>query len=234
MNIMIKGKIKLIFFDMEGVIFDAELSDEEGLPIVASIWPVLAKSLGKEAYEIEKEGQRMWLKGKFKNYFEWCDYCGDFHKKYGLTMDKFYEIINKIKYMKGVKETFKELKKKEYITCIITGGFKNLANRAIRDLGVDHTFAAVEYFFDDGKLKSWNSLPSDYEGKVDFMRLMMREYKIKPEECAFVGEGINDIPLAKEVGMSIAFNGRKELQEVAKHSVNQEEKDLRGILEFFD
>jgi len=118
---------------------------------------------------------------------------------------------------------------------MISGGLKNLANRAIRDLDIDHTFAACELFFDDktGKLVAWNLLPTDYVGKVDFMRLMMREYDLHPQECAFVGDSVNDIPLAKEVGLSIAFNGRKELQEVCTYSINQKRKNLKAILKFF-
>ena len=230
---MRKGKIKLIFFDMEGVIFESGVIEERAA-VAASIWSVIPKELGEDAYKEEEDGKIKWANGEFNNYLEWMEYSINIHKKYGLTMDKFYEIINRIPYMNGAKETFKELKKKEYKTCMISGGFKNLANRAIRDLDMDHTFAGCEYFFDDnGKLVSWNLIPSDYEGKIDFMRLMMREYKIKPENCAFIGDSVNDIALAKQVGMSIAFNGRKELQEIATHSVNQEEKDLRGILGFF-
>jgi phosphoserine phosphatase len=104
-------------------------------------------------------------------------------------------------------------------------------------LGIDHTFAACEYFFDQssGRLVHWNLIPCDYEGKVDFMRLMMREYGISPADCAFIGDGVNDVPIAKEVGLSIAFNAAGELQEAATHSINQPEgkKDLKAILKFF-
>ena len=232
--VMAKSKIKLVFFDMEGVIFESGITETRAA-VAASVWSVIAKELGKECMKAEDEGKIMWAEGKFANYIEWMEYTINLHKTHGLTMDKFYEIINKVKYIKGVNEVFRELKKKGYKTAVISGGFKNLANRAIRDLDLDHVFVACEYFFDDNneKLVSWNLLPADYEGKVDFMKLMMREYKLKPEECAFVGDSVNDIPLAKEVGMTIAFNGRKELQEIATHSINQKEKDLRGIVKFF-
>ena len=228
------AKIKLIFFDMEGVIFESGIS-EKRTGLAASIWSIIPKLLGEECVKEEELGKKMWQEGKFKNYFEWCDYSIAYHKKYGLTMEKFYELINKVPYIKGAKETFAELKKKGYRTALVSGGFKNLANRAIRDLQIDHTFAACEYFFDEKtkKLLWWNLLPSDYEGKANFMELMIKEYCFKPEECAFVCDSVNDIPLAKKVGLSIAFNARKELQKVATHSVNQKEKDLRGILKFF-
>lgn len=227
-------KIKLIFFDMEGVIFESGIV-ENRKDLAASVWSVIGNELGKEAHAEEEVGKEKWMNGGFNNYIEWMEYTIAIHKKYGLTKEIFDQIINKVQYMPGVIETFEELKKKGYKTVMISGGFKNLANRAIRDLGLDHTFAACEYFFDtsSGRLVNWNMIPCDYEGKVDFMRLMMREYGLHPSECSFVGDGVNDIPLAKEVGMSIAFNGRKELQEVTTHSINQDKKDMKAILKFF-
>jgi len=80
----------------------------------------------------------------------------------------------------------------------------------------------------------WNLLPCDYEGKVDFMRLIMKEHGLSPEECAFVGDGVNDIFLAKEVGTSISFNGAEELQRVSTYSINQQEgkEDFMEILKY--
>jgi phosphoserine phosphatase len=227
-------KIKLIFFDMEGVIFETGIIEKRS-KVASSFWTVIARSLGKEAGKEEDVGKDMWQRGEFKNYLDWMIYTITIHKKYGLNMKDFYDILHKVPFVDGAKETFAELHKRGYRTVIISGGFKNQANRAIRELGVEHVFAACEYFFDDktGKLVGWNLLPCDYEGKIDFMELMMKEYKLNPKQCAFIGDGVNDIPLAKKVGLSIAFNGREELQKVTTHSVNQEKKDLRGILQYF-
>ena len=226
-------KTKLIFFDMEGVIFETGV-DEKRNGIAPSLWAVIPPILGKEAVEAENKGKEMWLSGEFKNYFEWSRYAFENYKKYGLTMKKFYDVINKVPFMNGAEETFKKLHERGYRTVLISGGFKNLADRAIRELGIEHVFAACEFFFDEtGKLVNWNMLPSDYEGKVDFMRLMMRELGAKPDECAFIGDASNDIPISKEVGLSIAFNAQKELQDICTHKINQKNKDLRAILEYF-
>ena len=228
-------KIKLIFFDMEGVIFESGIvENREG--VAASVYSVIPKELGDESVKLSEEGKRKWAAGEFKSYIEWVEFTIKNYQKNGLTKEIFERVINKVEYMPGAFETFEELRKKGYKTVVISGGFKNLANRAIRDLGIDHAFIATEYFFDpsSGRLVNWNILPCDYEGKVDFMRLMMREYGISPQDCAFVGDGVNDVPIAKEVGTSIAFNGRPELQEVCTHSINQPDgKDLKAILKFF-
>lgn len=229
------SEIKLIFFDMEGVIFDSGFVEKRP-KVATSVWTILSTSLGEEARKAENISTNMWISGKFRSQLEWAEHViENIHRKHKLTKNRFYEIINNIPFMYGAEETFAELHKKGYVTAVISGGFKNQADRAAKGLGVKHIFAGTEYFFDDktGELIGWNILPCDYEGKVDFMRLLMHEYRFNPKDCAFVGDGVNDVPLAKEVGLSIAFNGRKELQAVATHSINQKKKDLRAILQYF-
>jgi len=148
-------------------------------------------------------------------------------------MDFFDRVMSSIEYHPGVHETFEELKKQGYKTALISGGFKAQADRARCDLRIDHVFAACELFWtDEGNLLHWNLLPCDYEGKLDFMKLIIKEHGLKPEECAFVGDGKNDIPLAKAVGLSIAFNADPELQKVCTHAINQPDgkEDFRGVL----
>jgi phosphoserine phosphatase len=228
-----KSKIKLVFFDMEGQIFEPGVRAwKKG--VASSVWTVLARHLGPKAAAEEEITKDKWGRHEYSSYVDWMEDTIKVHQKYKLTESFFNNVLNEVKYVKGVAETVKELRKRGYIIAIISGGFKNLANRAIRDLGIHHAFAACEYFFDEKtkKLTSWNLLPCDYHGKVDFMRLLIKEHGFVPEQCAFIGDGINDIPLAKECGISIAFNARKELQDVTTHQLNQKVKDLRGILKY--
>lgn len=53
------------------------------------------------------------------------------------------------------------------------------------------------------------------------MHLIAEEHGIQPEQCAFVGDGMNDVNLANAVGMSIAFNAQRELIAVATASIVQ-------------
>jgi len=158
-----------------------------------------------------------------------------FYIKYGLTKDIFDKVLSSVEYHKGVKETFKKLKEKGYKTALISGGFKEQADRAQKDLKIDHAFTACELFWDNkGKFKHWNLLPCDYEGKVHFVRLIIKEHGLMPEECAFVGDGKNDVHIAKEVGMGIAFNAAEELQRVATHVIEQPDgkEDFREVLKY--
>lgn len=66
------------------------------------------------------------------------------------------------------------------------------------------------------------------------MKLIIKEHQADPADCVFIGDGINDVPLAQAVGMSIAFNGHPDLQSVSTHSINQKKgaEDFRAVLEF--
>lgn len=227
--------VKLIFFDMEGTIFRKVIEIARG-NTAPSAWTLISQHLGKDAAREEDTTKDKWNAGKYRSYVEWMEDTIRIHIKYGLTRSFFEKVMSLIEYHPGVKETFAELRKRGYRTALITGGFKAQADRAQRDLRIEHSFAACEYFWNaGGTIEHFNLLPCDYEGKHDFMKLIMKEHGLTPEECAFVGDGRNDIPLAKEVGVSIAFNGAPELQKVCTHSVNQPEgkEDFRGILEFF-
>lgn len=233
---MKNNKIKLVFFDMEGTLFKKIIEFSKG-NTAPSAWTLLATHLGPEALKEEDETKDKWTEGKYAGYVEWMEDTVIIHKKYGLTKNFFNKVIDSIKYHKGVKETFKELNKRGIKTALISGGFKANADRAQKDLKITHSFAACEYFWDkNGKLLHWNLLPCDYEGKVDFMKLIMKEHRLSPEECAFVGDGKNDVFLAKEVGTSIAFNGAEELQRASTYSVNQKkgEVDFREILKYIN
>ena len=206
---------------MEGTLFKKTYKDSQG-NTTPSAWTLLAEHLGPEAHKEEEDTKVKWTKGEYSGYVEWMDETIKIFQKYNLKKDFFDSIMHSIKFHHGVKETFEELRKKGYKTGLISGGFKAQSDRAQRELKINHAFAACELFWDDkGNILHWNLLPCDYEGKIDFMKLIIKEHGLKPEECAFIGDGRNDVHLAKEVGLSISFNGAKELQEVSTYSINQ-------------
>lgn len=114
---------------------------------------------------------------------------------------------------------------------MISGGFKELADLTQRKLKIDHAYSACEYFFDkNGSVEHFNLLPTDEEGKLVFMKHLASEYNSELENCIFIGDGKNDVFIAKNVGTSIAFNAQKELKDVATFIVDQESPDLSAII----
>ena len=218
----------MVFFDMDGVLVDVSNYQESGSKVGVSTWHAVFDSLG-----IIAEHQRLKEKfkaGEFPSYMEWTDEACNVLKAHGLTKGKLLRIINSQSLMVGAKETVAELKKCGLKTAVITGSFGTLAERVQRELGIDDAVAHCNLEFDgEGKLVGWRLLPCDYEGKVDAFLQMAEKDGVKASECVFVGDEVNDIPIFRKVGLSIAFNCNK--QEVKNAAIKVVEgNDLRLIL----
>jgi phosphoserine phosphatase len=191
--------------------------------VAPSAWTLLAERLGANCLERENETKRIWNKGGYRNYLEWMRATVDLHREFGLNEELFLSVIESVEFTPGTDTVLANLHESGWITVVITGGFKALADRVQRRLKIQHAFAGCDYFFnaESGLVEHINLLPADEMGKVDFMRLMCREYGADASECVFVGDGKNDRHLASEVGYSIAFNGQPELIAVTSASVVQ-------------
>ena len=223
--------IKLAIFDMEGTLFAYTGHAEK------SSWALIAHSLGEDAKAARKIVYNTYRDAGHARYAEWIHASNSLFKEYGLTKEKFEEIINSVDYFKGVKETFLELKKQSITTAIISGGIKAQAERAQKELGVDHIFTATEYsWHETGELKAWKVWSLHLEGKLHAMRHLMKRLGVTQEECLFVGDGFNDVPIAQAAGISISFNGDAALEKVATHVIKQPqgEEDFRSVLDFIE
>jgi phosphoserine phosphatase len=218
-----KLNIQLIFFDMEGTIFQKQqtILPNGKMTEHPSLWSRLMSELGKEAQDENEQTVKKWDSGLYTNYIEWCIESLKIYQKYGLTKELFENTTKSIQYNEYVKKTFAILNKKCIKTAIVSGGFIEQARRAQRDLLITHAYASVElYWNSSGNLFHWNILPTDFVGKVDFVRLLMKEYNLRPHECAFIGDGKNDIYVAKEVGCSFSYRGHADLNKIATHRVD--------------
>lgn len=229
-----ENNIKVVFFDMEGTLFCETGTHCDGTRSV-SAWPLLAEKMGSKADAAETENYKKWKRGEYSSYISWMQDTSTVFKQEGMTQELFGATIQSIAYVPGVKETFDVLHKSGIWTGIITGGFYEHAQRVVSDCGVHHVYASCKFFWNEqGSLSHWEFTEYGLEGKVGAAREIAAHHGISLDECAFVGDGSNDVHIARAVGTSIAFNADKELQEVATHCVNQErgKEDFRAVLEY--
>lgn len=227
-------KPKIIFLDMEGTLLQSHKVFDNG-KVAPSSWTVLASEIGDECLKEEEASKDRWINGEYPNYLAWMLDTVQIHKKYKLNKSTFEKVMSSVKWTHGLAPAFDAFHSWNAITVIVSGGFKYHADQLQSELKIDHSFCGCEYFFDEstGLIKHFNLLPADVEGKVDFMKLMTKEYNATPSECAFIGDGMNDVPLAKAVGCSIAFNAQPQLKEVASRIIEQpdEKEDFRAVVE---
>ena len=222
--------MKLLVLDLEGTLFHTKIR-LPGASIDSTIWQAVAASLGPDAVKEEVETHRKWEEGDYSNYLEWMEETIIIHKKYGITGGRFRSIIEAAEYNPGVHETLLSVDRRDFELVLVSGGFRELAARAQRDLNIIHAFAACEYIFgDDDLLQGYNLLPCDFEGKRDFIRLMLREYKLQYDDWIFVGDGKNDVPIAEEAPASIGYNPHPDLRQVVTYTI-EHFRELSGILD---
>ncbi|MFH1637529.1 MAG: HAD family hydrolase [Candidatus Woesearchaeota archaeon] len=219
--------MKLIAFDLEGTLADIR-AYSGGKHESPSIWPIIADEI--KATEEENRVNKMWKEGKFETYIDYMEATIVVHKDYGLTEEIFKGIIDKIPWINGIEETFDELRRSDYKIMIVSGGFRNHAERIPSK--PDYIFAGCDYIFKEGKLDSWELIESDWQGKIECMDRIIGKLSIIREDCCFVGDGKNDVKIAQYCGNSIAINACEELKKAAKYSIDT--KDLRDILGFIE
>lgn len=230
-NIIIGGFMKICFFDMEGTLLEKNSSFDNG-KVAPSAWTVLAKEISEACFVEEEKTKDLWLANKYISYTQWMKETVEIQIKHGMNKNHLQTILSQAKIQRGAVELIHSLKIQGYLTVLISGGFKELADLTQRRLKIDHAYSACEYFFnDDGSIEHFNLLPTDEEGKLVFMKHLASEYNSELENCIFIGDGKNDVFIAKNVGTSIAFNAQRELREVSTFIVDQETPDLSVIID---
>jgi phosphoserine phosphatase len=222
--------MKLLVLDLEGTIFRTDIR-LPGTSISSTIWQSIADALGPEAIKEEVATHERWNKREYRSYIHWMEETIAIHIRYGLTQEIFERIIATAEYNEGVASTLSKLDRTRFEPLIVSGGFRELARRAQHDFKIIHAFCACEYIFgNDKKLRSYNLLPCDFEGKIDFIRLMLREYKLGDRDWVFVGDGANDVHVAKEAPFSIGYRPHPELKTVVTQSIDNFQ-DLLAVLD---
>lgn len=206
--------IKLIAFDFDNVLVDGESLDEVAKLVDSEdeITELTRKAMeGDISFETSLRERMNFLKG--------------------VSLEDIEKVTKKMPLMEGAEETILELKKRGYKVATITGNFEIITNR-LKDLDIDYIFCN-QLHDEDGKLTGEISGPLIVEGsKGEVLQELMDQEGLTAAECAAVGDGANDIPLLEKVGLSIAFNAKPALKEVA--DVVVEGKDLREILPLFE
>jgi phosphoserine phosphatase len=225
-----KKLYRIVVFDLDGTIFEKPW-DSVKSEIAVSTWDSIFNKLG--IYDLHERLAKIFIEGGFRSYMEWADCACCVFMARGLDIKTFNEVINSRPFVKGAKETFEVLKKNGIITGVVSGSFEELALRAKRELNIDHILAHCRLEFDEksGLLKDWRLFATDWKDKIKFVSYIADLYKVKLDQCVYVGDDVNDIPVFERVGLSIAFNATKQkVIEAAKVVVKG--NDLRKILPF--
>ena len=203
--------MKLCVFDFDSTLMDGETID------------FLAEELGikDEVAAITKET----MEGKL-DFFESITKRVALLK--GLEYKKVDEICHNLPYMKGAKETIKELKNADYKVVCFSGGFQNATSYAREILRYDMDFSNILHQ-KDGILtgKVGGEMLFDFS-KGQMLQKLQKLLNISKNDTIVVGDGANDRSMFAYADIKVAFCAKDILKKEA--NVIIEEKDLTKIL----
>ncbi len=206
-------KIKLIAFDLDGVLTDG-----------CGSWREVHRALG--TYDAAEEHAKEYLAGKI-TFDEWAR--KDTELWYGVDIERIKEILYGIDLMPGIESTIPRLRR-NYKLVIISGGLQILADRIKNMFGMDYA-VANKLLTENGRVSGIQQIV-DFKGKGKILQEIAEISDIDLEQCAAIGDYLNDIPMFKVAGFRIAFNPKDE--EVVKFADEIiYEKDMTRILSYF-
>jgi len=212
--------IKLFFLDMEGTLVSKQRVLGAHKDHGHSLWSRIFYELGEDALHEDLVNADRFEAGDFESYMHFAAESIEIMKRHGLTRELFERLIEETCLNPGVKEAVDWMHRMGMKTAIISGGFFEQAEKIQTEQLISHAYASTRiYWNSDGSIRHANNLPADYEAKVDFVELLRREYNFTLEECAFVGDGKNDVGIVSHVGTSFAYEAHESLKQAATHVI---------------
>ena len=133
----------------------------------------------------------------------------------GLDSTVLEEVGASLELMPGARTLLRTLQRLGYQTAVVSGGFLEVLEPLLLELGIDH-LAANRLEVADGKLTGRLVGPIvDRAGKAEALRRFAEEVGVPLAQTVAVGDGANDIDMLSAAGLGIAFNARPVVREAA-------------------
>jgi len=191
---------RLVVFDLDGT-----LTRER------SIWEYIHKMLGKWDGFAENY-QKQFLAGE-TSYDEFCERDAKVWK--GMRVEELIEIAKTVPFYPGVDELVQYVKGKGLKLSLISSGLSILSNWVHERYGFDYSISN-DLLHEKGILTGKVKIQVYYDQKAKWVKRILEEFGVKPEESIAIGDSLGDLEMFRAVGFSIAFNSScKDLDQIA-------------------
>jgi len=206
-------RFKLVVFDLDGT-----LTRER------SIWEYIHIRLGKW-YGFAEEYQKQFLAGKI-SYQEFCERDAEVWR--GMKVEEMMEIIKTVPFHPGVDELISHLKQRGLKLSMVSSGLSLLTDWVNQRYGFDYSISN-DLLCEDGGLTGKVKIRVHYDKKAEWVKRVLQQYDIGPEEAIAIGDSKGDIDMFRMVGFSVAFNSScAELDQIASICIRS--KNLTDII----
>jgi phosphoserine phosphatase len=133
----------------------------------------------------------------------------------GLRVGDLAAVRDEMQLTPGARTLVRTLKRLGYEIAVVSGGFVQVIEALVADLGVDH-LAANELLVDGGVVTGELAGPIvDRAGKAAALARFAAAAGVPLARTIAVGDGANDIDMLAAAGLGIAFNAKPVVREAA-------------------
>ena len=190
-------KTKVIIFDYDGTLTKVE----KGYNSWLVVWEAIDK------VDLDEYHYKKYASGEY-TYDDWLYACLDEYRKYGVSRDLFYALAKKSIQIKGLEDTLKYLTSRGIKLYILSGGIKNIIDIHLGELTNYFTsIEAHEFIYDENGIVN-GVIPVDHSlgSKDEYVRRVIRENNLSPEQLLFIGNGDNDETVYKTGARTLCLN----------------------------
>ncbi|WP_326646729.1 phosphoserine phosphatase SerB [Streptosporangium sp. NBC_01755] len=138
----------------------------------------------------------------------------------GLSEEVFEKVREELVLTPGARTLVRTLKRLDYRFAIVSGGFTQLTDALVDDLGIDYSAANTLEVVDGVLTGRVVGEIVDRPGKARALERFAREAGIPISQTVAIGDGANDLDMIAAAGLGIAFNAKPVVRRAADTAVN--------------
>ncbi|MFI6293834.1 phosphoserine phosphatase SerB [Nonomuraea sp. NPDC050790] len=138
----------------------------------------------------------------------------------GLPASVFEQVRREVVLTAGARTLVRTLKRLDYRFAIVSGGFTQITDSLVSDLGIDYSAANVLEVVDGRLTGRVVGEIVDRPGKARALERFAREAGIPISQTVAIGDGANDLDMIATAGLGIAFNAKPVVRQAADTAVN--------------
>ncbi|MGH3389997.1 MAG: phosphoserine phosphatase SerB [Actinomadura sp.] len=138
----------------------------------------------------------------------------------GLDAAAIDDVRHQVELAAGARTLVRTLKRLDYKFAIVSGGFTQVTDALVADLGIDYA-AANTLEIEDGRLTGRLVGPIiDRAGKAAALERFAHEARVPIAQTVAIGDGANDLDMIQAAGLGIAYNAKPVVRQAADTAVN--------------